>query len=57
VSAKGITHADLGTFVVVALFLHKIPEGMAFGSFLGFKENSTAKLTFYLTVNKLFIIV
>jgi len=57
VSAKGITHQDLGFTVVLALFLHKIPEGMAFGSFLGYKNNSKVSLILFLSVGNMKLII
>jgi zinc transporter ZupT len=50
VSAQSITHSGLGLTVVIALFLHKIPEGIGFGSFLTFKEPGKIQIIACLTV-------
>jgi len=48
-SAQSITHSGLGLTVVIALFLHKIPEGIGFGSFLTFKEPGKIQIIACLT--------
>jgi len=57
VSAKSLTPSGLGLTVVIALLLHKIPEGIGFGSFLGFKQCNKMMLIVCLTVSALKITI